>query len=350
MLRRTLFLLALCLPLAHAQELAHPGWRGNNIAPEVWWRHTTIVRFPAATTFDQATAGMGAMSTVGADTLILPDLVPPSGAPQPFADTFGTEEQLDALMREASARHVHVLLQAPLGRLVANQGELRFWMNRGIAGFDVGTVTPADAGSLQTLRGALDRFPGQRILLAHWSDASDSSRKNVFRIVSQGTGSSSTSGAPQFVEVSAQPAPAATSSDSTTPLLRSFIPLLLAPGQPIFDSRLISTDAGRGALQQILQLRNSRPQLRTGHAISLQSGDLRAWLFKSSQSAQKPLVIVENTGTTPAATHLEQAVRSSGARGVFLRPILRTDGGMGAIRLEGTAMPPGTFAISELQY
>jgi hypothetical protein len=351
MFRRTLLLLALCLPLTHAQELAHPGWRGNRIAPEVWYRHTTIVRFPAATTFEQAAAGMDAMSTVGADSLILPDLQPPAGAPHPFADTVGTEEQLDTLMRETSARRMHVLLQAPLARLAANPGELRFWMNRGISGFDLGTITQADLASLQTLRTALDHFPGQRILLARWGDiafdrkAATHTMPQAFRIVSDAAPAASS--APQFVELAAAPAP--DSKDPTAALLRTFLPLLLAQGQPIFDSRIIATNAGRDALQQMLQFRSSHPSLRTG-AIVLESGDLHAWLIKASGSGQHPIVIVENSGTAPATLHLEQALHKANARGTFLRPILRTDGGMGALNLEAGTIPPGAFAICELQY
>ncbi len=356
MFRRTLLLLALCITFATAktaptQELAHPGWRGNNIAPEAWYRHTTLVRFPAGATFAQATTGMDALSTVGADSLILPDLDPPAGATRPYADTFGTEEQLDTLLREASARRMHVLLQAPLARLTAHPDETRFWMNHGIAGFDVGAITAADTASLQTLRTTLDHFPGQRILLAHQQgdialDRRATSRMPLaFRIVSEAAPASST---PQFVEVAATTA--ANSKDPANDLLRSFLPLLLASGRPIFDSRIIATAEGRAALQQMLQLRNSRPTLRSGQSIPLQSGDIKAWLIKgNSRPGERSLVIVENAGAAPATLHLQQLLRTANARGTFLRPILRTDGGMGALDLEGSILPPGTFAIAELQ-
>jgi hypothetical protein len=340
---------------ALAQELAHPGWRGNSIAPEPWYRHTTLVRFPAGTTFAQAIAGMDAMSTVGADSMILPDLTPPAGAPHPFAGTFGTEDQLDTLLREASARRMHVLLQAPLARLAANPGEARFWMNHGLAGFDVGTVTPADLGSLQTLRTTLDHLPGQRILLARGTGL-DSSRGAplAFRIVS---GDMASGAGQQFIEVAAPPSapkppvaqPASqTGTDADPALLQSFLPLLLAPGQPIFDSRIIGSVEGRNALHQILQLRNGHPALRNGHATVLQTGDIHAWLVKGT-AGQRSIVLVQNTGSAPAGLHLEQPLKTAGARGTFLRVFFRTDNGMGPLHLEGNLMPPGTFAIAELQ-
>jgi hypothetical protein len=351
--RRLAILLCLCSTIASAQQLAHPGWRGNNITPEAWWRHTTPVRLPADATFAQVAAALDPISAVPADSLILPDLAPPDPSPQPFAERFGTEEQLDTLLREASARRMHVLLQAPLARLAAHPGEVRFWMNRGIAGFDLGTVTAADTGSLQTLRSTLDHFPGQRILLARQQGDIASNNKagtrGGFPLFFRITSGEATQGASalQFVEAANKPEPA--SAEQNTAQLHSFLPLLLAPGQPIFDSRIIFTDAGRAALQQILQVRNAHPGLLSAQATVLQSGDLHAWLLKSTRSGQRSLVVLENTGTAPATTHLQAPLRAANARGTFLRATLRTDGGMGAIHLEGSALPAGAIVIAELQ-
>ena len=359
--RRLAILLCLCSTLLSAQQLAHPGWRGNNITPEAWWRHTTPVRLPADITFAQAAAALDPIGAIPTDSLILPDLVPQEGAPQPFAERFGTEDQLDTLLREASARHMHVLLQAPLARLAAHPGEVRFWMNRGIAGFDLGTVTAADLATLQALRSTLDHFPGQRILLARQQgDIASDSRAGTrgggglplfFRITS-GEATQGTS-AQQFVEAAAKPEsatqPAAAGADQNTAQLHSFLPLLLAPGQPIFDSRIIFTDAGRSALQQILQVRNAHPGVLSTPATVLQSGDLYAWLLKSTRPGQRSLVVLENTGTVPATTHLQAPLHAANARGTFLRATLRTDGGMGAVHLEGSTLPAGAIVLAELQ-
>ncbi len=173
------FALLLCGHTSGAQTLAHPGWRGNGIASEAWWKHGAFVRFPAETTFTQAAEAMDAMSQAGADSIILPDLQPPGSAQanadsvtQPFDGKFGSEDDLDALLREASARRMHVLLRADLLRLAGNQGELRFWMSRGISGFDLGTLTSAQLDTLQLLHNVMDRFPGRRILLAHVPESS----------------------------------------------------------------------------------------------------------------------------------------------------------------------------------
>ena len=166
---RILLLLTMPVTMA-AQTLAHPGWRGNGIASELWWKHAVFVRMPADSTFTAAAGTLDAMSQAGADSMILPELQPAGEPPspmQPFLSTFGTEEELDTLLREAAARRMHVIVHGDVLRLANNSGEVRFWMSRGIAGFDVGDVSPANMGSLRLLRGSLDRFPGRRILLAH---------------------------------------------------------------------------------------------------------------------------------------------------------------------------------------
>ena len=331
---------------AHAQQMARPGWRGNSIAPEVWWRHATLVRLPGDTTFVKATAALASVSAVSADSLVLPDLEPGEGSPQPFAARFGTEEELDALLREASARRMHVLLQVPLARLAAHPDEVRFWMTRGIAGFDAGTVTAADMARMQALRSALDRFPGQRILLARADGDVSVDRRGALpfiRVVSDGA--SGAAQGPQFVEAGAKDA----STASADGLLRSFLPFLMSSGQPIFDSRTILTDEGRAALKQMMDVRNAHPEIRGAQPLMLQTDGLRAWLLKSTQAGRRSMVIVENPGTAAATTHLSAALRAAQARGSFLRATLRTDGGMGGVSLDGASLPGGSLVIAELQ-
>ena len=39
---------------AQAQTLAHPGWHGNGIASQAWWKHASFVRFGSGVTFAEA--------------------------------------------------------------------------------------------------------------------------------------------------------------------------------------------------------------------------------------------------------------------------------------------------------
>jgi hypothetical protein len=403
--RRRLLLHTACLAAVRltgsfalqAQMLSRPGWRGTNITPEAWWKHAAFVRLDAQTTFADAATAIPWMSDVGADSMVLPDLLPATEtAPTtlPFAARFGTEDELDALVRETSARHMHVLLQAPVHRLVANQGEVRFWMNRGIAGFDVGTVGAADMDGLRQLRSALDKFPGQRILMArvtaNGSAAADAAVANsaagtrtkhgsaagsagisighdpvTLHIVSaadveSGKLSRSASTAPLLVEIVADattPAAAAPSVDpavllpGSVPGLRSLLPLLLTSGTPIFDSGLLRTPEQRAAIQQVLALRNSHAALRNGTSAPLptQTPSLRAWLISGRERTGKSsLLLAVNDGTVTATLQMSDAIKHAGIRGTYLRPILRSDGAMGSVNLESGQLPPGAAILAEI--
>ena len=181
MLRRftSLFVLVLlCGVMAKSQTLAHPGLRGNGIAPQAWWKHAGFVRMAADTTFAEAARSLDTMSEAGLDSMILPDLQPAADALLPFDPRFGTEEELDALLREASSRRMHVLLTMPVSRLSAGIGEVRFWMSRGIAGFDAGSVSAGDLSVLRGVRSAMARFPGERILIARTAIGPAAPRKD----------------------------------------------------------------------------------------------------------------------------------------------------------------------------
>ncbi len=251
--RRGCITFALAAAAAHAQTLAHPGWRGNGIAAEAWWRHTTIVRLGSETTFAQASAVMDAMSAAGVDTMLLPDPQPAAGALLPFAERFGTEDDLDALLREASARRMHVMVTAPLLRLAGSSGEVRFWLSRGIAGFDVGAVKPFEMDTLLLLRAQMDRFPGQPMLLVRTSTAFRAMRGGpVLRMLQPGKASSGAFA----LELESGPEPAS-------------VPVGAVPvgAVPVVDAALLEKEAGREQVRRMLGARvwpaRARRELRT---------------------------------------------------------------------------------------
>ncbi len=248
-------LLLLVVPFTMApQTLAHPGWRGNGIASQMWWKHAVFVRMPANSTFTTAANTLDAMSEVGADSILLPELQPagePPSATQPFSAKFGTEDDLEALLHEAAARRMHVLLMADISRLAAHSDEVRYWMNRGIAGFDVGTLTAADMGSLSVLRTSLGRFPGQRLLLAGfsgWFPEKTLRPRSSAGVTCLSRGSTDVIGQPETGIVTF----AAYYEQQ-------------APGVPVFDVSVLDSAELRGVVQAYLARRHTEPyRAKTG--------------------------------------------------------------------------------------
>lgn len=359
---------------ARAQQLAHAGWRGNSITPEAWWKHAAFVRFNDDTTFAAVAKGIDNMSAVSADSMLLPDLKPPADASLPFDPRFGSEEELDELLREASARRMHVLLRMPLARTQGERGagEVRFWLSRGVAGFDLGTITPAEMESARLLRATMDRFPGQRILMARTPGAGSAATtgRNAVRRdpitlhvvsaqdVEAGAAGSAGNGT-QVVEIVKQGAPSAVSENapgallpSSVPALRSLLPLLLSGGAPVLDSQLLTTEADRSAVQQVLTLRSTHAVLRSGVSSLLVTGNsaLQAWLLRDrGRSARGSLLLVTNNSEAAVTLHLAQAVAAQGMRGAYLRPLLRGDGGMGSVNLEAGVLPAGAALLAEIR-
>ena len=337
---------------AHAQQLARAGWRGNSIAPEAWWKHATFVRCSGpAYTFVQGTQALDAVSEVGADTIILPDLAQKSAAL--FDPAFGTEEELDALLREASARRMHVLLTMPLSHATANPGAVRSWMTRGIAGFDLGMLTEADSSALSSLRTSLDRYPGQRILIAKTTVAVTPRSRDPLTLHIVGEGGT---GAPnqlvqinQIPQADVEPGLPASLLPGAVPDLGSLLPLFLMGGAPILDSRLLETESERNALKQVLQLRSTHITLRTGAATALPTAqpDLHAWLLKARTGRENMLLAV-NASKAAATLGLGSALAAQHIRGAYLRTLLRSDGGMGAINVDSGVLPPGAAIVAEI--
>lgn len=352
---------------ARAQELAHAGWRGNNIAPEVWWQHASMIRCAPDVTFADVAKMLDHVSDVGADSIILPDLQPT--ATQPYAERFGTEEELDALVREVSARRMHLLLRMPIQRAINTPGEVRFWMSRGVAGLDLGTLGSGDMDAARSLRETLDHFPGRRILLARTTDAAvpvDASAKRKRGVVADPitlhilSPEDAASGVRRAGEVTAVEIAALPESDvvaksaaedlpGALPHLRSFFPLLLASGAPILDSRLLGSDAGRDALKQVLAFRSAHAAIRNGSitVIPTAQSSLRAWMLKA-KTGRESLLLVANDGDQPATLHLTAALAANGFRNVYLRPLLRSDHGMGAVNVEAGTLPAASAIVAEI--
>ncbi len=174
-------LLSLCLacatvlpPFALSQTLARPGWVGSGITTDLWWKHAVIYQVNPAnfnpnngSSLHGVTQRIDYIHSLGTDALLLtPIQLDPTHA-QAIDPALGTLDDLDDLIREASSRHIRILLD--LDPAISNTdlpNVARFWLNRGIAGFHVtGTDDNAHAQA-STLRKATGSYLGERVVIA----------------------------------------------------------------------------------------------------------------------------------------------------------------------------------------
>ena len=178
-------LLALCLacaclltPSAPAQTLARPGWVGSGMNTDVWWKHAIVyqvnpLNFNPPTDKDAAGSGLHGVAqrldyihSLGADALLLTAIQPDAAHAQSIDPAYGTLDDLDDLIHEASRRNIRILLDLDPNLPAADLPNVaRFWLNRGIAGFHVIGATPEAHAQAAELRKATGTYLGQRILI-----------------------------------------------------------------------------------------------------------------------------------------------------------------------------------------
>ena len=115
-----------------AQTLAHPGWRGNGVTTDPWWKHAVIYEIYPRSFQDSDGDGIGDLKgitqrldylqTLGVDAIWLTPIFP---SPQKdfgydisdytaIDPQYGTMDDFDELMREASRRGIRVIMDLVL--------------------------------------------------------------------------------------------------------------------------------------------------------------------------------------------------------------------------------------------
>ena len=181
--RSTLARLTLVLALAvgllplrrevQAQTLARPGWAGSGMKVAQWWQNSVIVEvFPQpgeeGTVLGRTRLQLGDLQTLGTDAILLRGMdagAAGNGGEPRLTDGYGTIDDFDELMREASGRRIRLMVELPAG-LAANAllADARFWLNRGVSGVYLQGDTGAVEGTAQALRGVLRSYVGDRVL------------------------------------------------------------------------------------------------------------------------------------------------------------------------------------------
>jgi glycosidase len=174
----TISLICMLTPSAPAQTLARPGWVGSGINTDVWWKHAIVyqvnpIDFNPPTGKDTATSGLHGVAqrldyihSLGADALLLTAIQPDAANAQSIDPAYGTLDDLDDLIHEASRHNIRILLDLDPNIPRADIPSVaRFWLNRGIAGFHVIGATPEAHAQAAELRKATSTYLGQRILI-----------------------------------------------------------------------------------------------------------------------------------------------------------------------------------------
>jgi alpha-glucosidase len=180
--RRLLTLCVACACLltrsASTQTLARPGWAGSGLNTDVWWKQAIVyqvnpLNFNPPTDKDPAASGLHGVAqrldyihSLGADALLLTAIQPDAAHAQSIDPAYGTLDDLDDLIHEASRRNIRILLDLDPNIPPADLTNVaRFWLNRGIAGFHVIGSTPEARAQAAELRKATNTYLGQRILI-----------------------------------------------------------------------------------------------------------------------------------------------------------------------------------------
>src|SRR5579862_2050995 len=184
-------LLTLCLACAIAtpalpQTLARPGWVGSGLNTDVWWKHPVVYQVNPANFSPTDSGGLHGIiqrldyiHSLGVDGLLLTSLQPDAAHAQSIDPSFGTLDDLDELIHEASRRNIRILLDLDPHIPAADVPNVaRFWLNRGVAGFHVIGATPEARAQAVELRKAAGSYLGQRVLIGDVDTSSSQQRSN----------------------------------------------------------------------------------------------------------------------------------------------------------------------------
>ena len=389
--------------LVHSQTLARPGWAGSGISIAAWWKHAVMYRADPR--------GFGGLHGVaehldyirslGADALLLSSL---GGDAQHAIDpSLGTMDDVDEVVRRASQSNVRVLveLDATAPDMAARA---RLWLVRGVAGF---YVAKTNTSQLTEIRSLANSFAGQRIVIG---DLDAGGAQNLPQLtVDPKAGTQE-----KFVASAIRPALEATQQIAdeghSIPLLLSDAPTLKRSASRYGDgthdveiaksvaAMLMTTRAGamlfygqelglpdgakdisfatpkKGELptptsvaaedtnqnsllnwyRQLSALVHSNRTMGSGSITVLNHDDqnVLAWVRKPpvASLATPAVVIVENLSDQPITLSLKGDMQKLRLRGSFLRALLRSDNGMGALHLDGMTLAPHMVFIGELRY
>lgn len=403
-LRLFVLVFLLTLPaLAHAQMLARPGWAGSGMNAAPWWKHAVVYRADP-----RSFGGLHGivdhfdyLHSIGADAILITSLG--GDATHPVDPSIGTMDDFDAVVRRASQDSIRVLVEVE-GSKPNLEARTRMWLVHGVAGF---YVSGGGADEVALVRKTAGSFAGQRIVIGDAASVGAEAHGDAQMLADASAGTQA-----KFEAALVRPALDASQqlADRGVTLLLSDGPklkrsmsrygggahdvaiakelgaLLLttragamlysgqelgltdamttisfaAPkkGEQAAPASVAAENADQDSLlswyRQLIAMAHSNRTLISGAMTVLNHDDqnVLAWVRRPAAAslANPPLVVVENLSDQPVTVSLKADMQRLHLRGSFLRTVLRSDNGMGAMHLDGMTLAPHMVFVGELRY
>lgn len=408
-LRITALSLLFSLPvLLQAQMLARPGWAGSGMSAAPWWKHAVIYRADPKTFggLHGIAEHLDYIHSVGVDAVLLTSLG--GDTKQPIDPAAGTMDDFDEIVRRASQESIRVLVELD-GTQQDLGAKTRLWLVHGVAGF---YVPGANTNQLAEVQKAAGGLGGQRIVIgdANLTGSPGRSGGRPQMVADRGPGTQEKLTA-SLIRPALEATQKLAEEGRTVPVLlsdgpklkrsmsrygdgahnleiaKSLATLLMAPraGAMLYSGQELGLDdatkeisfatpqkkgeeaapmsvAAENASQpsllnwyrQLSALSHSNRTMSSGAMTILDHDDqnVLAWVRRPAAAslANPPIVVVENLSDQPVTVSLKADMQRLHLRGSFLRTVLRSDPGMGAMHLDGMMLAPHAVFIGELRY
>jgi glycosidase len=365
-----------------------------------WWKHGLV--------YEADPRGFGGLHGVaehldyvhslGVDALLLSALG--GDAQSPIDPQVGTMDDLDEIVRRASQFNIRVLVELD-AHASDLQARARLWLAHGVAGFCVPGATAAQITDLKKSAGS---FAGQRVVIA------DVDAVGAAAMVVDARAGTQEKLAASAIRPALEAAQQIVDGGKSVPLLVSDGPGLkrsmtryadgahdteiakelaamlmttraasliffgqelgLTEGtnavsfeqpKPKEQPQAMSVAAGDASpnsllnwYRQLSAMTHSNRTMSSGAITVLNHDDQNvvAWVRRpSSVSLNTPaIVVIENLSGQPVTLSLKADMQRLRLKGSFLRTLLRSDGGMGAMHLDGMTLAPYAVFIGDLRY
>jgi alpha-glucosidase len=296
----------------------------------------------------------------GANELVLDNaLLKVSGHPNPVA---GAEAGSGAEAQSTVAGKIRAALEE--AQTLGRQGGLLLATDapgvpHSLERFSSGNPTPAQAADLSRIAATILMLNRVDVLLSAGQEVA---------VTASGTGAAMLWGAPPPAPSSTEPAAIsepAPAKPAPAPATDRYVPYVAPkpvskaiaappPDPASVAGQELDPKSPLSLYRQLNQLRHGGTALRDGDENFLDFDALNAlvWVRKpaSPSFANPPIVVLCNLSDKPVAINLKPELTRLHLRGSFLKTILRSDGGMGAMDLSPVRIPPYGVYVGELKF